>query len=281
MSDTVITSGEETTSGTAETTAPEQTTGQEPAASETTSDAGREQSTSEDGQPEQGKGRKWSVYDEIKELRAQRREWRQSQQAQEARYNQLVEELRQFREAQNRPDPGKAGQARKNFWEDPDGSIDARLEEKLSRLEESLANRFDSVRQQEAFEAELHQKRSGAVEFIRSQEGYDPQDDEDIAEIIRSIPNGQQMDPQMVAEYAWFKFKQARGIGDRSVARARASSVTGQPPGAGMGKKQYTQAEFDQAVDQAQEMLRRNPNDPKINAYIDELHSAYRDGRVK
>lgn len=281
MSDTFITS-ESDGSGTAVTTdAPETGAPGSAAPENTESQAGTEKSGTEDGHQEPGSGRKRTVYDDLRDLRAQRREWREQQGQWQQERQQILDELRQLREAQTRPAPGNGEQPRKNFWQDPEGTLDAKLEERLSRLEDSLANRFDSVRQREAAEVELHQRRTSAVEFIRSQKGYDPSDDEDLAEIIYTIPNRESLDPQFVAEYAWMKLNQARGVGDRSAAKRQASSVVGQPPGAGLGRKQYSQAEFDQATDQAESMLRKNPNDPQLKAFLDELYSAVREGRVK
>ena len=41
---------------------------------------------------------------------------------------------------------------------------------------------------------------------------------------------------------------QEKGVGSRSLAKARASTVIGQPPGVGLGGKIWNKSEFDAAV---------------------------------
>src|ERR1017187_9875075 len=117
----------------------------------------------------------------------------------------------------------------------------------------------------------LRQEQASAAEFIRSQQGYDPTDDEDLIEIIETIPNRQHLSPQWVAEYAWMKLQGKRGVGDRSLQKQRASGVQGQPPGVGFGRKVWSKADFDAALD----MIEKAPQDPKHNELIKELESAH------
>ncbi len=82
MSDTFITSGDSTPGSTVTEEASTQK-GAPASGSETTqdttgqSDAGGEQSTTEDGQQDQGARRRHTVYDDLRELRAFRREARE------------------------------------------------------------------------------------------------------------------------------------------------------------------------------------------------------------
>ena len=133
-------------------------------------------------------------------------------------------------------------------------------------------------REMEVQQQVLHQKQESAVEFIRSQPNYSPEDDEDLIDIIESIPlqQRQTMDPEWVSEWAWMKLQSERGVRDTSKSRARASSVVGQPPGAGLSGKVWSKAEFDATVD----MLEKQgvKADSKL---LDELMSAAKEGRVR
>lgn len=270
---TVITSPE-TSGGTAVTETPEQSTGPGDAVPEQKStDGGGEQSSTEGGQEQGGGRRKWSIHDEVKELRAQRRELRERL----GSFEQVREELAQLREKLERQNQTGTAKTPANFWQDPEGTLDAKLTEKLERLQEQMFQRFDTTREQEYAQQALRQEQASAAEFIRSQKGYSPEDDEDLIEIIEAIPNRQHLSPSWVAEFAWMKLQQSRGVGDKSALKARASGIQGQPPGAGFGRKTWSRAEFDAACD----MLEKNPHDPKNAELLKELESAHKEGRVR
>jgi len=268
--DTVITSDIDTSSGTAGTATADQPTATETAASETKeTEGGGEQSSAEGGQPQTGGRRKWSIQDEVKELRAQRRELRE----QLSSFGSVREELAALREELNRRAPPGTAKTPANFWQDPEAIIESKLE----RLRDELAGTFQQSREQEYQLQALRQEQASAVEFIRTQKGYDPTDDEDLIEIIESVPNRQHLSPQMVAEYAWLRLQAQRGVGDRGLAKRQASGVQGQPPGVGFGRKVWAKADFDAAVD----MLEKNPHDPKNAELLKELESAHKEGRVR
>jgi len=271
--DTVITS-ESTDSSTAATATAEQSPATEQAGSETNAtEGGAEQSSTEGSQSQSGQRRKWSIQDEVKELRAQRRELRE----QVASFGQVQEELRALREEMNRRNQPQTAKTPANFWQDPEGSIDARLSALRDELRDSITSEFHMTREQEWAQQALRQEQASAAEFIRSQAGYDPSDDEELVEIIEALPNKQHLSPAWVAEYAWLKLQSRRGVGDRSVAKQRASSVQGQAPGVGFGRKTWSKAEFDAACD----LLEKNPNDPKNSELLKELESAHKEGRVR
>jgi hypothetical protein len=260
--------------GTAVTEQPGQSTGTENAASETNqTEGGTEQSSTDSGQQQNGGRRKWSIQDEVKELRAQRRELRE----QLSSFGSVREELAALREELNRR--GQTGPAKTpaNFWQDPEGALDSRLQSLRDELRDSITSEFHTTREQEFQQAQHRQETASAAEFIRSQQGYDPSDDEDLIEIINEIPNGQSLPPGWKAEYAWMKLQQRRGIGDRSLQKRQAASVQGQPPGVGFGRKTWNKAEFDQAVD----MVEKNPHDPKMTELFNELMAAHKEGRVR
>lgn len=276
MSDTTITS-ESQDSGTAVTETPAQPTGSGDAVPQNTEvEGGGEQSQAEGGQTETGQGRKrWSIQDEVKELRAQRRELRERL----GGFDEVRNELASLRDQLNRQSQSKDAKTPASFWQDPEGTLDAKLTEKLERLQEQMFQRFDTTREQEYAHQALRQEQASATEFIRTQKGYDPQDDEDLIEIIEAIPKRtrESSSPQMIAEYAWMKLQASRGVGDRTIAKQRASGVQGQPPGQGFGRKVWSKAEFDAAIDQ----IEKSPQNPKFTELIAELESAHKEGRVK
>lgn len=272
--DTMITS-ESTDSGTAVTETPAQSTGTENAVSENTQTPnGSSQERTEGSQQEVGQGRKrWSVQDEIKELRAQRRELRE----QLSSFGSVRDELSALREEMNRRNQSPTAKTPANFWQDPEAALDTRLQALRDELTESMTSAFHTTREQEFQQQALRQEQASAAEFIRTQQGYHPQDDEDLIEIIENIPNRQHLSPQWVAEFAWLKLQQSRGVGDRSLAKQRASGVQGQPPGQGFGRKQWSRQEFDNAVD----VIEKSPHDPKNSELLKELEAAHKEGRVK
>ena len=137
MSDTMITS-DAPASGTAETTVADQTSAPGSAAPETNgSDGGGEQSQAEGSQEQGQAGRKrWSIQDEVKELRAQRRELRE----QVSSFGQVQEELRALREEMNRRNNPTTAKTPANFWQDPEGTLDSKLDDRLEKLQNNMEN---------------------------------------------------------------------------------------------------------------------------------------------
>lgn len=274
--DTTITSAPES-AGTAETTVPDQTSGQGSAAPETNgSEGGTEQSSTEGSQQEVSGRRKWSIQDEVKELRAQRRELRERLGA----FDQVREELSQLRESMNRQSKPEAAKTPANFFVDPEARLQSlrdEIRDEIATQNRGLMEAFHQTREQEYAQQALRQEQASAAEFIRTQKGYDSSDDDDLVEIIEGIPNRQHLSPQWVAEFAWMKLQQSRGVGDRSSLKRQAAGVQGQPPGAGFGRKNWSKAEFDAACD----MLEKNPHDPKNADLLKELESAHKEGRVR
>lgn len=274
MSDTTITSDVSTESGSAVTATPEQFTGTENAPSENNqTNAGGEQSTAEGGQSQTEGRRSSSLYKDVTKLRAQNRELRE----QFGQVEQLRQDLSMLREELARRNQPGTAKTPANFWQDPEGTIDSKLGERLERLESNMIQRFEMTREQEFQQQALRQEQSSAVEFIRSQQGYDSADDEDLIEIIDALPNKQHLSPQMVAEYAWMKLNQSRGVGDRSHQKRQAASVQGQPPGTSFGRKNWSKTEFDQALD----MIEKDRQNPKYTELLKELEAAHKEGRVR
>ena len=142
MSDGTLTSGTVTVSdvtpGTAVTETPAPETGSGSAAPETQSpEAGGSKDSPEDGQQNQGQRRGWSKVDEIRDLRAWRREARQREagyQSELAGVRQQLDELRQLQQ----PNQGKTARNPSDFWQDPEAALQRNLEERLGGLEERL-----------------------------------------------------------------------------------------------------------------------------------------------
>lgn len=283
--DDTLTVGGATTIGSDSGTAVTEPAGQTPATGDAVpenngSEGGESQGSAEGGQQESGGRRKWSMQDEVRELRAQRRELREQLKSSDD----IREELRQVREELNRRVQPQTAKTPANFWADPEARLQAlrdELKEVVAEQNNSLMQAFHQTREQEYAQQAQKQEQASAAEFIRSQQGYDPSDDEDLVEIIKEIPNGQSLPPAWKAEYAWNKLQQMRGIGDRSLQKRQAAGVQGQPPGVGFGRKTWNQKEFDQAVDMVEQKMRGNPNDPKMTELFNELMAAHKEGRVK
>jgi chaperonin cofactor prefoldin len=279
MDDTLTVGGSTTieSSPAAETTAPDQSAGGGQAAPENNqTEGGQSQDSTESGQSQQGGKRKWSMQDEVRELRAQRRELRE----QVSRFDDVRNELAQLREEMSRQRQAGTAKTGPNFWQDPEAVLEAKLEEKLERMQNNMIERFQTTREQEYAERDRQQETQSAAEFIRSQPGYDSSDDEDLIEIIQEN-NLASLGPTKAANVAWALLQQSRGIGDRGLAKRQAASVQGQPPGVGFGRKMWNKADFDQAVDMVESKMRANPNDPKMNELFNELMAAHKEGRVK
>lgn len=276
--DTMITSPE-TAGETAVTETPGQTPGTEHADSgKDVSEGGESQGSAEGNQEQSGGRRKWSMQDEVKELRAQRRELREQLNS----FGSVREELAALREEMNRQRQSGPAKAPSNFWQDPDGTLDSKLDERIERLQNNMLERFEMTREQEVARQAHVQEVASSTEFIRSQQGYDPSDDEDLVEIIDAMPKKtrENSDPQTIAEYAWYKLQAQRGVGNKTLAKSRASSVQGQPPGVGFGRKVWSKTEFDAACDLL-EKSSSSATDPKNAELLKELESAHKEGRVR
>ena len=149
-----------------------------------------------------------------------------------ASFGQMQEELRALREDMaRRQQPGTA-KTPANFWQDPEAVLEAKLEEKLERLQNNMFERFQTTREQEYAQQARQQETASAAEFIRTQPGYDSSDDEDLIEIIKEN-NLATLGPTKAANIAWSLLQQSRGVGNRGLQKRQAAGVQGQPPGVG------------------------------------------------
>lgn len=280
MTGTVDASAAIGSEGTTEKETPESSQqGTETVASENAEQAGREQSTTE-GSPvndRQVRQRGPSKLDTIKELRAKLRDRDTSYSSEIGSLRSQIEELKSLTQARTTEQ-----KPRKTLWEDPDTYFDERLDPRFSALEKNILARLDQREVQNQQTVEWRQETSEATKFIESQKGINPEDHEDIADLISNTPAMRNLRPLDRAKYALFLWKEKHGISDRTDLKNRATTVVGAPQAPG-GRKIWTKAEFDAKLDAF-------PKDHKhwtpghkqqFEALEREIRDAEREGRVK
>lgn len=263
--------------GAAVKTAPESSQGTESAASEQgTEQAGDSQESAEGGSADQQTGRQRgpSKLDTIRELRGKLRDQRTHWESEIGGLRAEMEELKRASQS------GRAeGKPSKTFWEDPEGALATHL----SELEKRMLTKFQESRTQEQEASRRGQEMSEAAKFIRSQKGMTDDDVQDIREILLSHPKIALLDPLDQAKYALSLWREERGIGDKSEAKARAAAVVGAAGSTSSGPKTWTEPEM-------QAEIEKLPADPKTWTedqkkrfdYLDaEFKNAYNQGRVK
>jgi hypothetical protein len=277
----VVNAGEITTQpGATETETPGVAQGTESVASENEQQPSGSQESTEgsqvEGQPFRQRGP--SKLDTIRELRAKLRERDQRYGSEmETLKSQLSEMKEMIAQSRNgNPKPSKT------FWEAPEEVLDERFDSKLTAMEKRLLDRFDKRETQNQESSEWKQETSEAAKFIQGQKGITPEDQEDIADIVRTHPAMQKMRPMERADYALFLWQKQRGISDKSSLKARAATVVG-APSAG-GEKVWTEAEIESKINE----FNRTPMDKwsqdqiqKFDAFEREIREAQRAGRVK
>lgn len=218
-----------------------------------------------------------SKLDTIRELRSRIREER-------AQHQEQIAELRsRFDEFENRFKTGNREQKpSRTFWEAPEEVLDERLQEKLAAMEERLSQRWQETQSQSQQTAEWKQETSEAAKFIQSQK-VAPEDEEEIADIIRETPAMRNMRPMDRAKYALYLWREEKGINqDKSGLKARASSVQGAAP-ANVAGKVWTEAEMERELNK----FPQNPKDwtddhkKQFDALNLEFERAYKEKRVK
>jgi hypothetical protein len=246
---------------------------------ESSDQAGGSQDSSEgggkDGQETRPRGP--SKLDTIRELRSRLREQKTYWESEVGSLKEQLQTIQQtLASASNGKKPGKT------FWEAPEDVIDEKLDGKLTAFEKRL---LETINKRESLNQETTQwKQEGqeAAEFIQKQKGMTPDDIQMIEDLVRETPAMQGMRPMERAEYALFLWQKQRGIGNNSLAKARASMVVGQPPASG-GPRQWTKAAIDAE-------MAKFPNDPKnwtpeqnkaFDEFERELRQARLEGRMK
>lgn len=251
----------------------------ESAASGTEDKAGDSQESSEGGSAnDQGvRQRGPSKMDTIRQLRQERREMRSYWEQEVAGLKQQLDELKSGFQS------GRQGQKpSKTFWEAPEEVNRSIIQEELRAMREEMRKDFQETRTNDQQTNEWKQETSEATKFIQGQKGLTLEDEEDIAEIVRSTPAMQNMRPIERAKYAWFLWKEDKGITDNSAKKARASTIVGAPPAAG-GLKNWTKAEMETEINK----FPPNPKDwteqdnQRYKSLDSEFKRAFREGRVK
>lgn len=228
-----------------------------------------------DSQPSRQRGP--TKLDTIRELRAERREREQRYQSEMGDLKTQLQEMKamlQSRDGNKKPS--------KTFWEAPEEVLDERINGHLSEFEKRLLGQLNTTKQADQEATQWEQEKFKAAEFIQSQKGITPEDQEDITELIRSTPAMLQMRPQERAEYGLFLWQKQKGIGDRTALKQKASTVVG-APSAG-GEKVWTEADITRAVDEFNKtpMDKWSPDQiQKFDAFEREIREAQRQGRVK
>lgn len=164
-----------------------------------------------------------------------------------------------------------------DFWTDPNASM-ASLRDEIRQMRDFVSQKYDSVRQQDAQMAQLHQERNEAVKLIHSQPGWDPSDDQELIDIIEEKGLGV-LPPMAGAEAALGIWKLRNNVRDTSQVRARASSIIGAPPAAGY-QKIWPKAEVERILDRAITEGGR-PGGTVTQQMIDEIKLAQAEGRIR
>lgn len=273
--DTPVNSGDATATAT-----PESSQGTEKVASENGEQAGGSKETPEGG-PEQGQNvrqRGPSKLDTIRELRAKIRDQRSYWESEVGTLKQQLEEIQKTIASRT-----QGQKPSKTFWEAPEEVLDERFDSKLSAMEQRMLSAMEKRQTMDQQTSEWKQETSEAAEFIRSQKGITDEDQEDIAEIVRSTPAMANMRPMDRAKYAYFLWKEERGIRDTSTLKARASTVIGAPPSAG-GQKTWTNAEIEAKVAEFNRIPMKDWTKEQgvaFDAFERDIRQALKDGRVK
>lgn len=257
------------------------TQGTESVASENGERAGGEQSTAEGGQADGQSVRQRgpSKLDTIRELRLKLREQKSSYDSEFGTLRSQLDEMKAMI-AQTRTGEKKPS---KTFWEAPEEVNRSIIQEELKTLREELLQNFSKTRQVDQETTEWEQERSAAAKFIQGQRGVTPEDQEDIADVIRSTPSMMNLRPMERAEYALYLWQKQRGVTDKSVLKAKASTVVG-APSVGGGEKTWTEAEIEQRVNEFNRvpMAQWTPEQiQKFDLFEREIREAQRAGRVK
>lgn len=278
--DTTVTDIAPETGEATEKETPAGSTGTESVASETNGQAGDSQERAE-GSPEdsqQARPRGPSKLDTIKELRAKLRE-------RDSRYGTEMETLKSQLDEMKQMIASRGGEKKpsKTFWEAPEEILEERMKANMQSLKEEILQGMQQRESVNQETTEWKQETSKAAEFIQGQKGISPNDHEDIAEIVRSTPAMQHMRPMERAQYAVYLWQQQRGIGDRSVLKAKAVSTTGVAPAPG-GQKTWTSAEIDAKTAEF-EKVPQNLWTPEqkvaFETFAREIKDAFNQGRVK
>jgi len=196
---------------------------------------------SDDGRQGRFSGR--SKLGTIRELRAKLREERSQRESLVGDLQSRLDNLEaKLRPAQNDQRPSRT------FWEAPEDVSRELTRAELKSFKEELLGELRQTEQEREQTAEWKQETSEATKFIRTQKGLTPEDEEEVADIVRSTPSMMNLRPMERAEYAMFLWQKQKGIGDKSSIKARASTVAGSTTSTG-GKRIWTDADMKREID--------------------------------
>ena len=256
-----------------------ETDASENASKETGENAGDSRESSESSRAGGNDGRQRNSWKKtVDQLRASRREDRQRW---ESELGELRSEIQRL--TQGVTQSGRQTQKQsKTFWEAPEEVMQERMREQMETLKQELLEGLRSRDSESQQTSQWKAETSEATKFIQSQKGLTDEDAEDIADIVRSTPEMQNLSPMQRARYGLFLWQEQRGITDKSSIKAKASTIHGAAPATG-GPKIWTDAEVERE-------LASFPKDPKnftkeqsdkFAAFERELRRAQKEGRVK
>lgn len=258
----------ETESSVTGTVAPEGSQGQQ-------DNAGISQEVSEGG-----KGQGTEPRPQFRSKMATINELRQKLRERDSQIQSFQERLTKF---EQKFQPRQERKPSRSFWEAPEEVLEERLQNHITAMEERLAQRWQEQQTQIQQTAEWRQETMEATKLVQDTLKLTEEEQEELAEMLRTSRAAQQMSPMDRAEYAIFKWQQAKGIGDRSDLKRRAASVPGTSTQHRGGPRIWSEAEINAE-------LAKFPTNPgkwteeheKSWRNLDsEIKLAYKQGRVR
>lgn len=216
--------------------------------------------------------------DTIRELRAKLRE-------RDQRYGSEIETLRgQIEEMKSLIQSGQRGQKpSRTFWEAPEEVTRELTREELRSFKDEMLKEMRMTEAERQQTSEWKQETSEATKLIKNQKGLTPEDEADIAEIVQSTPEMENLRPMQRAKYALYLWKESKGINqDKTELKSKAAGIQGAPPPAG-GPRTWSESEMEAE-------LSKFPQDPKswtpeqvkaFDALDREFRLAYSEKRVR
>jgi hypothetical protein len=216
--------------------------------------------------------RKPSKNQTIYELRAAVRERDQKLQSFEERLAQFEQKFQ----------PRQERKPSRTFWEAPEEVLEERLQNHITAMEERLAARWEEQQTKTQQTEAWKQETLEATKLIKDTLKLSFDQEEELAELLRSRPAVRQMSPMERADYAIYLWNKDKGIRDTSAMKHQAATVTGAGVSQG-GPKIWTEAQIEAE-------MKKFPSDPgkwtddikkKFDAIDQEIKSAYTQNRVR
>lgn len=268
--DTTGAATEQTTSESTETgpVAPEASQGEstDAGASQERSDGGRDRGT-DTRRPYRSKNQ--TIY-----------ELRQDVRERDAKLRSFEERLSSF---EQKFQPRQNSKPSRTFWEAPEEVLDERISGHLSEMEKRIIENLQQTRQIDQQTSEWRQETLEASKLIKSELKLTEDEEEELADMLRSRPAVAQMRPLERADYALYLWNKEKGITDKSSLKNRAASVQGSGGSSNGGPRIWTESDIDRE-------MKKYPPDParwsaeqkkQFEAVDAEIRRAYKEQRVR